>query len=343
MIRFATPKEQLLWDDLVLANPDKGNLLQGYEFGQQKATIGWKPRYIIADKVALLVLERRYLFVKHWYIPKGPGVIDIFELERILPHIWKFARSHEVTVLTLDPELPSSDEVRAKIQKMQLVPHYTIQANVSTRIMDVSGSLRELLAALPQKARYAIKRAERDGVTIRMIPTTSVNCNIMFNLMIETAGGRYKIYDLEYYKAYWQRYAKRGGKLFFAYADNKVVAGAYVHTFGGKGMYKDGASVRDRSVYGASHLLQWHIIMWLKEQRITTYDLCGAPPANEGNNKAHRLYGVGLFKASFAPETTEYIGTFDAIIQPYRGKVWHRWGERLVAAFLRRGLGQTYY
>lgn len=341
-LRFASVSEIHGWNRIVLANPDGGNLLQGYEFGQQKALIGWKPRYVVAGDLALLVLEKKFSFFgAHWYIPKGPGLKKRSDIKKLLPLLRQFARRHNVMVITLDPELPKTTK---SLHDLGLLDHYAIQANISTRIMDISEKPEALMAGLSQKTRHAIKRAERDGVTILQVSTSDENCRLMYDLMIETAGGRYQIYPYEYYKTYWQRYSTGElGGLFFAYADDSLVAAAYVHVFGYRALYKDGASVRKRTVYGASHLLQWQAILWLKSRGATEYDLCGAPPLDQTNNRAHRLYGVGLFKAGFAPELTEYAGTFDLIVHPILGVLWRKFGERLVIAFYRRVLKRSYY
>jgi lipid II:glycine glycyltransferase (peptidoglycan interpeptide bridge formation enzyme) len=338
-LRFATAVEIDQWNSLVLASD--GNLLQGYELGQQKTLIGWKPRYVMAGDLAILILEKKFIFFgSHWYIPKGPSAKTLADMKTLLPLIKQFARQQHVMVVTLDPELPKV----ADIGSMGLLDHYVIQANITTRIMDISASPEVLMASLSQKTRHAIKRAERDGAKVKQVETTEENCRLMYDLMLETADGRYQIFPYDYYKTYWQRYdVGNMGGLFFAYVDDGVIAAAYVHVFGHKAVYKDGASVRRRTVYGASHLLQWRAILWLKSRGAVEYDLCGAPPRSHTNNRAHRLYGVGLFKAGFAPEVTEYAGTFDLIVRPITGALWHKIGERLVAAFYRRVLKRSYY
>lgn len=343
--RFATDDEIAKWDDLILANPDSGNFLQSYEFGQQKRLSGWTPRFIVGERLAILVLERRVagIFVQ-WYLPKGPGVTGAEELKTLMPQIRQFAKHQHVTVVTLDPELLATPELEKTMKELGLQARPNIQVNISTKIMDITPSMDELLAGLSQKTRHAINRAKRDGVKVERVEPTEENCQIMYDLMVETSGGRFPVAAYEYYTAYWQGYTKAGkSALFFAYVDGVVVAGAFSYFLGHKGIYKDGASVRARTTYGASHLLQWRMIEWLKAQGVTVYDLCGAPPAEQQDNAEHPLYGVGRFKAGFVHETTQYIGTFDAVIQPILGAFWHKKGEYLTRVFYRRLLHKGYY
>ncbi|MFI5212819.1 MAG: lipid II:glycine glycyltransferase FemX, partial [Candidatus Saccharimonadales bacterium] len=137
--------------------------------------------------------------------------------------------------------------------------------------------------------------------------------------------------DFHYYKSFWQRFAEADlGQLFFAVVDGEVIAGAYAVVFGSKSTYKDGASVRERPVYGASHLLQWRVIEWAKARGAIVHDFCGAPPSDQINNPDHPHYGIGRFKTSFNKEVTDYVGAYDLIIRPLQYRVWSTVGERVV-------------
>ena len=330
-IRFATPIEIDHWNDLILANPDGGNIFQGVEFAEQKHQSGWMPRYVVADSLAITVLEKTIIGLgRLWYLPKGPGITSVRELDALLPELTAFAQQHRVFVVKLEPELLDSEETRADMMKLRLQKVTPIQPNFSTVKLDISKDLDTVLASLNQKGRHAIKRAERDGVTPPLVDTSEENCQLMYDLLAKTAEGSFRIRGYEYYKSFWQRYSATGkGQLFFAYVDDKIVAGAYAVVFGKKSTYKDGASIRERTVYGASHLLQWRVIEWTKSQGSEMHDFCGAPPAREIKNEQHPHYGIGRFKTSFNKEVTDYIGAWDLITNSDAYNVWAKFGERI--------------
>lgn len=332
IITFATSENIATWNKLILANPDDGNLFQGKEFADQKATTGWTPRFIIADTIAITVLEKTVFGLgKLWYIPKGPGISSIRELDDLLPELKRFAQAHGVFAIKIEPELRKTSETMADLIKLGLVRVRPIQPNFSTITLDISDDLETVMSRLNQKGRHAIKRAERDGVTTQHVDTTDKNCRIMYDLLAETAAGSFSIRSFDYYKTFWQRYADAGlGQLFFAYVDGKIVAGAYGIAFGKKSTYKDGASVRERTAYGASHLLQWRMIEWMKSKGVEIHDFCGAPPSDQINNPDHPHYGIGRFKTSFNKEVADYIGAYDIVIRPNHYKLWSRIGERIV-------------
>ncbi|QQG50841.1 MAG: peptidoglycan bridge formation glycyltransferase FemA/FemB family protein [Candidatus Saccharibacteria bacterium] len=344
-IRFATQTEIEKWNELILANPDGGNLFQGYEFSQQKKMGGWRPRFIMADNLAITVLEKSVpLLGKLWYASKGPGITSIKALDNLLPDLTTFARTQGVFAVKIEPELLKKDETLADLMKLGLVRVRPIQPNFSTITLDLSHDLDTIMSNLNQKGRHAIRRAERDGVTTKRVKTTDENCRIMYDLLAETAAGSFSIRGYNYYKAFWQHYSDAGlGQLFFAYVEGKVVAAAFAIAYGKKGTYKDGASVRERTVYGASHLLQWTVITWMKEKGVTRHDLCGAPPSDQIKNPDHPHYGIGRFKTSFNKEVTDYVGAYDIVVNQPHYSLWKKLGERVVMRIHRQLHRESYY
>lgn len=330
-LRFATDAEITQWNELVLANPDGGNILQSREMAEMKVPGGWRPRYIMADNVAILALERRVPGLgKLWYVIKGPGVTSVSELDAFLPDLKKFADDQGVFMIKIEPEIIKTDEAIVDFMKLGLLKVRNIQANASTVFLDISSDLDTVMAKLNQKGRHAIRRAERDGAVVKQVPATDENCREMYRLYRATAEGQFHARPYAYYKRFWQGFEKaQMGQLFFAYVDDQLVAAAYALIFGTKSTYKDGASVRERPVYGVSHLLQWHVIQWAKSKGAVIHDFCGSPPSDQINNPAHSYYGFGRFKTSFSKQVTDFVGTYDIVIRPYRYNIWAKIGERL--------------
>ena len=341
---FATENEITNWNSFIAKNPDGGNILQGIEFSDQKRRDGWAPRFLLTDSIAVTALEKSIFSLgKLWYIPKGPGITSARELDRLLPELITFAKRQGVFMVKIEPELIAENETISDLLKLGLIKTRPVQPNWSTIYVDLHDDLETIMNNFPQKGRHAIRRAERDGVTVRRVESSEENCERMYKLLTETAANSFGIRSYIYYKRFWQRYAKAGlGQLFFAYFDDEIVAGAYAMVFDKKSTYKDGASIRKRTAYGASHLLQWHVIQWAKEKGSLMHDLCGAPPISESKNPDHPHYGIGLFKMSFNKEITEYIGTYDIPIHPLKYKLWTRFLEKVVRR-IHLKLYETFY
>lgn len=327
-MRFANDTEIAEWNDRIVNNSDGGNVFQSVEFATQKESGNWIPRYVTSGDLSVTVLEKNVpLLGKLWYAPKGPGVTTPEQLAEFTQGVRTLAKKHRVFTVKIEPELPNDTDLSA----LHLQPVTPIQPNFSTVLVDISENLDDVLAHLNQKGRHAIKRAMRDGVTVERVDATEANCETFYELLSDTAAGSFAIRPYEYYRAFWQRFADTGiGQLFFAYYDGKIVAGAYALVFGEKSTYKDGASIRKRTAYGASHLLQWEVITWAKERGSRMHDLCGAPPSARINDETHPHYGIGRFKTSFNKEVTDYVGAYDIVISPLKYKVWQKIGEKFV-------------
>lgn len=330
-LRFATPDELPSWNDRVLANPDSGNILQSQEMSAQKELSGWKPRYLLSDSLALVALEKNIpVLGKLWYVIKGPGVATTDELKAALPDLRRLAKEGGVFAIKIEPEIIKSDTALAELKDAGLVKVKPVQPNTSTIFLDITDDLDTLIARLDQKTRHAIRRAGRDGVRIELVEASDENCQKMYQLYQTTASGLFAIRPYAYYKKFWQRFAEAGmGQMFFAYADDKLLASAYALKFGNKSTYKDGASLRDRPVYGTSHLLQWRVIEWAQSEGATIHDFCGSPPSDQIKNPDHPYFGFGRFKLGFNKEVTDFVGAYDIVIRPFHYKIWAKIGERL--------------
>lgn len=327
--RFATPKEIISWDTLVAKSTPSDTVFSTTAYAQIKKLTAYTPRYILVDDLAVLVLEKKaWPFGALWYLPKGPNVSTAEAFHAALKALLPLAKKEGVFIVRAESEL--SLELAPELQSLGYKRSTPIIPSQSTILLDITPPTDDIITTLPQKGRYAIRRAERDGVSVRRVEATEENCKAMYKLLTGTAEGQFGIRSYNYYKTYWQTFAKESaGQLFFAYYNDSVVAGAYALYFNGKSTYKDGASVRERSAYGASHLLQWNVIQWAKEQGSTVHDLCGSPPSSEINNTSHPHYNIGLFKTSFSKNITDYIGCYDLEISPVRARLWNKIGERI--------------
>ncbi len=333
------------WDEKLVSNPDGGNIFQSAEVAEVKRMGGWTPRYLELDGLAITVLEKPVLGLgKLWYLPKGPGVSSIEQLRSILPALKVAAKQAGAFAVKIEPEFKKTEALTSDPTALDLVHVNPIQPNNSTVILDLSGSLDEIMAGLNQKGRHAIHRAERDGVTTEAVPFNDENAQTMYALLRATAEGKFNTRSYDYYHAFWQNLVDTGrGQLFFAHFEGKIVAGAFCSYLGHKGTYKDGASIRERTAYGASHFLQWEIVKWMKDHGVTSYDLCGTPPSDQILDESHPHYGLGRFKTSFNKEVTDYVGAYDLIVRPLTYRVWSSVGERITLRLSRAFKHENWY
>jgi lipid II:glycine glycyltransferase (peptidoglycan interpeptide bridge formation enzyme) len=350
-VRYATPEEITHWDELLVRNPDGGALLQTHSFALTKALSGWKAHYFVCEgaqePIYALVLERSVFGMgKLWYLPQGPGCNSASDFTPFLPSFRKIATEQGVFVIKFEPEMARTPENVQALSAAGLILVEPVQQSVSTVVLDLEGSPEEVLARMPQKGRYAIRRAERDGVTTARVDPTEENMNIMFALLSATASDAgFMVRPKRYYTRFWSEFALREhGQFFFAYVDGEVVSAAYVAQLGTTAFYKDGASVRKKQAYGASHALQWAIISWFAENTTArTYDLMGSPPSDRLSDPTHHLHGVGKFKLSLSETVIDRVGTWDLVLKSGAYRRWRAYGYRLADKFARMRRKEVFF
>ncbi|GGC89778.1 hypothetical protein GCM10011512_15920 [Tersicoccus solisilvae] len=337
--RFATDEEIARWDELVLANPGGGNLLQSEAFIAVKRQRGWAPRYLVLESAevtsACLVLEKAVpLLGSLWYLIKGPdvgdaaAVVDALDAVRDLVHREKL----RVFAVKIEPDLVKTPETVSVFAAAGLVKTGNIQSNDSTALLDLRGTEQELFRRLSSRGRNAIRRAEREGCEVTFAEPGPEAYRQLFDLMVATvsAKGSMPLRDYAYYEQFWSEFARRGqAHIAFAHENGRPSVGAFAVGYGTKGTYKDGGSLQERSIYGDSHFVQWAMIRRLKDLGCVEYDFCGAPPADRVKDRSHPLYGVGLFKTSFTKTVTDFVGCYDLALRPRAYSAWQRGGERV--------------
>jgi lipid II:glycine glycyltransferase (peptidoglycan interpeptide bridge formation enzyme) len=331
-MRQATPVELARWDELVAANPDGGQILQTRAWGEFKRGHRWAPEYLVSDDHRpVAVLELRHVVPglgQLGYIPKGPGVSRVDQLEPMLSGL----RDHAGRALAIkvEPEIEQSDHAVAALLRMGLQKaRYDVQISRATIIVDLRPDEDALLASFKPKCRYNIRLAQRRGVTVTPVPLERGNIDIMYALMASTRDrAGFTLRSKDYFSGYWRLHAAAGqGQLFFASLDGQVLAGVFATFIGTKGWYKDGGSTKEHAAVMAPHLLQWEVMRWLRARGVEGYDLVAVPPPAE-LSPSHPLFGLYRFKSGFSERITEYVGTWDLPISRRRYTAWNAIAER---------------
>lgn len=346
-MRPASEKEIATWDKLIAANPDRGNALQVKAFGETKGLHGWKPKYFVSDKLnfAAMILSKQIPGAgEFWYVPKGPGVTDKKQLGSFIKSVE--ALDNKPFLLRMDPEISKDSLSAADISKLGIRrASRDVQYNVSTVVVSLDKDDEALLAGFKQKTRYNVRLALKRGVEVEAVPTNDETIDKMYELtQITTSRAGVYLREKAYFADFWRLHSDSGvGQMFQAKYEGKVLAGAYVTFVGKKALYKDGGSIRENQEVQAPYALQFEIMRWLREKGIEEYDLHGVPPKSQIDNPDHPLAGLARFKTGFNQEITEYIGTFDLVMNQSAYRVWRRIGERLAMTYEIRTKKRLFY
>ena len=119
----------------------------------------------------------------------------------------------------------------------------------------------------------------------------------------------------------WEIMHKTGiAKLWTAKVENETLAAWIIFLWKDTIYYPYGASSRNKRETMAPNLLLWEIAKWGKLNGYKKFDLWGAIGPNP--DPKDPWYGFHRFKAGYNPDLTEFIGSYDLIINPLLYKLY---------------------
>jgi hypothetical protein len=200
-----------------------------------------------------------------------------------------------------------------------------------TLILDLQTSLEDLRAALDQKWRNCLNKAEKSGLELLHTDDESLfdELSSMHSEMLARKGpvDRNDLADL---KAL-QRSLPAASKLRVIACRHRgqPCAGAVFAPFGDTGLYVRGATSDAGLKSNGSYLVQWTFIRWLREQGFQHYDLNGI---NRTVNPGTYHFKRGL--AGRGGREVEFLGRFQ-VADSARSRWLVTAAERAVAAYSR--------
>lgn len=303
--------DQAAWDAFVASHP-YGHPLQLWGWGEAKRLNGWRPmrlalvdgeRWVGAVQVLLLPVPRTSWVLA--YAPRGPvaepGSRATAEL---LSEAADWVKAHKGLYLRVDPAWRTPELNLAGWTRTA----HQIQMR-ETYVIDLRQSEDDILNAIDRKKRYLIRRGERDGVTVRRLERGDLGD--MMKLYEETARrAGFGIHARHYYEDLSGRMGD-ASYLMVAEYDGKMVAFLWLLAAGETAIELYAGSNDIGRNLNVNYLLKWEAIRRVKADGYKIYDLNGRVSE-----------GVSGFKAHFAPESVDYVGTWDRPLRPALYAVW---------------------
>ena len=330
MIQFrpATDADADAWQALLGATPS-GDFLHDWAWADVAAFDGQpQRRYVLTDDdavVAIVAAQERPLMAGRtfWYVPHGPvldwGVAEAAERLRALRIGLRIAaKQHHAIAVKLEPRLAAESAETALLRGLRHTPE-TLQVG-QTRIVKLADD-EALLAAFDKDTRYAVRRAEREGVAVTVVEDGSDLRAIddLHGLVVETqrrAG--FPLPPLERYRVAWRALAGVGrAAILEARRDAKLLASGMVVFTGARSYYLFSGSRREERgepKHYASYALQWAMMRLARDRGVSHHDLWGVAPPGAGPE--HAWHGVGLFKKGFGGDEVVWAGSWDLVVDP---------------------------
>jgi lipid II:glycine glycyltransferase (peptidoglycan interpeptide bridge formation enzyme) len=326
------------WDAFVDAHP-QGSLLQRSAWGELKAGFGWRARRLAvvgADgqlRAGATLLLRARFGLSVAYTPRGPLLAGDDAIDQLLiAGLTRLARRARAVLLRLEPNLaadePAADAIHTALLLQGLRPAPTIQPRSSIHV-DLTPPEAAILAACSKGHRADIRRAERNGVQVRVGGDADM---ASFHAIMRATGARaaFEVHSEAYYRAAWRLFQPRS-RLLLAEIDGRTVAAHLVFADAQAGRYLYSGAVEEGMKAGANHLLEWQAMRWARELGCASYDLWGIPDtlgraasapdeaareALEAEAQRDPLIGVYRFKKGFGGRVVRYLPAYDRVLLP---------------------------
>ena len=348
MIHFrpATDADAAAWQAL-LGRCASGDFLHDWAWADVAAFDGQpQRRYVIeegADVVGIVAAQVRRLPAGRtfWYVPHGPVLEydDSRARDRVRAAVIglrEVGHLDRAVAVKLEPRVPQGSEQIAALDVRGLrrlsdtlqVPH--------TRLVELAAD-DALLSSFDKDTRYAVRRAEREGVVVSVVdrPDGTEAIDSLHSLVAETqrrAG--FPMPSLERYRVAWRALGGAGrASILEARRGTELLASALVAVEGDRSFYLFSGSRREapgEPKHYASYALQWAMMGLARERGCRVHDLWGVAPPGAG--PSHPWSGVGLFKKGFGGREVEWAGSWDIVVDPTLYRL------RAAAGALRGGL-----
>jgi len=331
MIVYQVPNNELEEWDAFAAQQPAFALMQSWGWGEFKQKMGWEVFRVAVKEQNQIVAGAQVLIKKLpiglgsiAYIPRGPlcDWTDEKVTTNLLTEIHRLVRQHKAVFLKIEPPLLKTSQNDAVIRKQGFRQSPNTNQPRNTIILDIDRELEEILAQMRKKTRQYIRKAEGEGITIRV--GTRDDLPKIIDLLHRM--GRRENFPARsemYYKSEWEVFSRKGqGVYLCADYEGKLVAVRTANCFGDHSAeFHAGFENGDNELH-VNYLLVWEAIKWAKGKGCKTFDLWGIPEdigesieedEKQFNKRSDGLWGVYHFKSGFCKNVVSYVGAYDFV------------------------------
>ncbi|KAB8142350.1 aminoacyltransferase [Chloroflexia bacterium SDU3-3] len=336
------------WEAFVAQHP-QGSLLQRPGWGELKSQFGWDVQRLAIMSPDGLRAGAQLLFKRRFglaaaYVPRGPLLSGDAEIDRALLRAMRALSTRSRAIfLRLEPNMleqaAGAQQLHSALLLAGFQPTPPLQPR-STVHLDLGPTPEKLLSAMSKGHRADIRRAAREGVTVR-VGEGEADLDAFYAIMQSTsARAQFGIHSRDYYAAVLRIFGRSADALLLL-ADwrGETVATALMCADAHAGLYLYSGSTPDGLKSGAQHAIQWQALQWARERGCTRYDFWGIPDAIgqaltvadpderlrlEEQAKADALYGVYRFKKGFGGSVVRFLPAYDQVYVPPLYSLWQR-------------------
>ena len=317
-VEIITEKDREMWDENI-AKFDNVHPLCAFGWGNVRRVDGWTPLYFLVKDsektlgaMTVLIKKIPLLGFSIMYGPRGPlfNFYNTSTLSILIKRIREEARKRNAIFLRIDPSIEEdkiTDGNDPFIHEgfFHLGHRWTFwntPRDVYRIDLKKANSVSELFGVLNRDARRCVRKAEKEGVSIRQGKTVE-ELELFYEIFKEFSVGKgFMARGLRYQKELWNEYImKNNGRLFLAEYKGKIIGGLICLMFGKKCLAMHMGSPYQYQKLQTYYAYIWESMKWAWENGCVWYSFrgVGTTPTQE------------YFKKKFGPKVVSLVGYYD--------------------------------
>jgi len=287
--------------------------LQAWEWGEARKKTGVEVLRLSDGKNVFQLTFHKIpkINYKIGYLPRS-----VFPSKEVLNFLYDYGKKNKIIFIKIEPYVEKSKIKNQKLIKSKhpLFPEWT-------QILDLKKSEDELLKSFHSKTRYNIRLAEKKGVVIKEM-SNDRGFEIFSKLYFDTCRRqKYFGHTPKYHKIIWESLKKDVAHILIAFYKDVPLAAYELFYFRNTLYYPYGGTSLEYWNLMASNLLMWEAIKLGKKLGVEKFDMWGSLGPNYDINDPWA--GFTRFKEGYGTKFTEFIGSYDLVINPIQYKIYN--------------------
>ena len=313
-----TDKQQ--WDDFVTSH-EEANFLHSWQWGEFHLSRGKTVvrRGVFDGDKLIGVYEGEVETARrgrHIAVAGGPIVdwTDKPVVEALVADMREQGRKYHCAFVRVRPQLEKTDGSMRLFRELGLHAAPMYLSVELAGVLDLEKSEDELLKNMRQRLRRALRKAEKNGITIEK-STDPARMKEFYDIQLQTAGRHHFIAFSEGFltKQFAAFAEDNSAVLYTARYNGEVLAQNFMIFYGNEASYHYGVSTELGTKLSGAPLLHMQAMRDARERGIKRYNFWGI--VDEDDTK-HRFYGVSVFKRGFGVDELRYVPAHDLILNP---------------------------
>ena len=313
-----TDKQQ--WDDFVTSH-EEANFLHSWQWGEFHLSRGKTVvrRGVFDGDKLIGVYEGEVETARrgrHIAVAGGPIVdwTDKPVVEALVADMREQGRKYHCAFVRVRPQLEKTDGSMRLFRELGLHAAPMYLSVELAGVLDLEKSEDELVKNMRQRLRRALRKAEKNGITIEK-STDPARMKEFYDIQLQTAGRHHFIaFSEDFLTKQFAAFAEdNSAVLYTARYNGEVLAQNFMIFYGNEASYHYGVSTELGTKLSGAPLLHMQAMRDARERGIKRYNFWGI--VDEDDTK-HRFYGVSVFKRGFGVDELRYVPAHDLILNP---------------------------